>query len=599
MADQKQDNQTPPGINPADETAKVSKTASASVNSTAEIKSGVAGNANAGTVAKKPKTEKQIARERERRRRRRKKKAEIKGLGGEKVLRPGDDVPLIVIKEGEETAKLQPPEDNQLIEASLNNVPPEPPAIIAPLPPEEEFKPELKIQQEEQAEPEVVVAPEPLSEPEPEIAAEPESAPEPEIVPEPQPEITPEPEPQVIIEPEHLEEHLDNSQQIFEESPSYIEEPGENEKADQDKVREIKDSLLSDQHDHLEEMPVRQGILGKIFDKFAEIVQGRKTQGLPASMKKINETIVTEVSPDKSSPSMASPGVSGISTFLANLIKFVVVIALVVGAFWLGSSLKVVDRISGLFATQSGGEQLAMGDNSQVVIDPLMMQKWGFETARLIGSNIGDGNDLTYNVFFNANYFGKLKDPVFYGETGVSAAIFYGFGKEVQSAQNRFINYVHYLAAVVNANSVKLMDVLKSNARRDIALDKYLKDSQDIFDQGNTLRKEINVQIDDLKVSIATLTPDKTRYETDFFASMSEYDGEKANALLAQFVLASQTNVELTAKQNALSKLTQSYETELLKLKTRITALQANRDALISGVPFSETATGGITLTTQ
>lgn len=560
MAEDNQNNQSSPGNDSAD----ASKAQSGSANSAT---SSYAGAANSGAVSKKPKTEKQIVRERERRRRRRKKKAEIKGLGGEKVLRPGDDVPLVVIKEGKETDNLQPPEDNQIVETpavkvEADNIPADVPLILP--------------EQEAPKGPSISAPPEPPSE--------------------------------VPLQPE--EEPLDQSQQIFEESPGYSEDSPaqpENdnlieaeppvheehfEKNNQDKARELHESLFTDQHDHLEELPVKQGLLGKFFDKFAELVQGRKTQGLPSGMNKTTETMVTEVSTEK-------PDVSGISSFLANLIKFVLVIALVIGAFWLGSSLKVVDRLSGLFAGGKPGEQLAVGDNSQVVIDPQMMQKWGFDTARLIGSNLGDSNDLTYNIFFNADYFGKLKDPIFYGETGISAAIYYGFGKEVQYVQNRFINYVHYLSSVVNANAVKIEDVMKTNARRDIALDNYLKQSQVIFDQGNTLRKEINVQIDDLKVSINTLAPDKTRYETDFFASMAVYDGGKANALLAQFIGASQKNVELTAKQNALQKLTQSYETELLILKTRIQAVQANRDALISGVAFTEVTGGGINLITQ
>ncbi len=470
-----------------------------------------------------------------------------------------ESIPEVVAEKLPDDTESSPPaeppaEDAELVEESPQTVPPESVQIVeeaaASEPPENNWYDHVDEE----------TAPSPESAREPEPAYEPEPVREPEPAPAPEPESEPEP---VVPEQQFEDENLQ-------------------------KARELQEDLLTNQHGQLEELPVRQGILGKLFDVLTDLVHGKKDKKSAPRQDNVTEISVSEVP--------VKPDLSGISSFLAKLIRFVIFVAIVIGIFWLGASLKLVDRITGLFPQQIQGESPVSGDNSKVQIDPEMIRKWGFETARLMGSNVGNINDMTYNIFFTAGYFGKLRDPIAMGETGITAAIYYGFGREVLYAQNRYISYVRYLSDIVNANSVKIDDVMKRNVRRDLSLDAYVKESQDVFDHGNSLRKEINVQIDDLKISINSLLPDKTRYETDFFAAVEGYDGEKANALLGKFIEVGQKSVELTAKQNALQKLTQNYETELLKLKIRIQAVQANRDALISGVTVTNVVGGGLNL---
>lgn len=270
-------------------------------------------------------------------------------------------------------------------------------------------------------------------------------------------------------------------------------------------------------------------------------------------------------------------------------------VLLLIGAFWLGSSLHVLDRIQSLFNVKPG-QELVQGDNSRVTLEIELLKKYGFQTANIMGANRGDLRDLAYNVFFNANYFGKLKDPISVDETGVSAALYYGFGREIEYISNKFIYYVKVLAEVRSANGVQVTDVLKGKVRRDEALDDYIADLKAIFEKGNILRKEINVQIDDLKVSLNSLNPDKDRYEVDFFASLAELEGEKANSLIAKFIETSQKQSALKAKLAAMSKLAAYYESSLITMKLRIEGLEKNRQALIEGVTFVEIPGSGIDL---
>ncbi len=553
----------------------------------------------------------------------------------EKGLLPGEDVPLLTVHEDDEFAALQPPADAQIVEEVMpeppgdaplfpSDVPSQPPSYEPPQPPldeppfplpEQDILPVTEEKQDIALEPEMYTEQEemPVDESIPEVVAEKlpddtESSPpaEPpaedaELVEE-SPQTVPPESVQIVEEAAASEppennwyDHVDEETAPSPESarePESEPEPVAPEQQFEDenlqKARELQEDLLTNQHGQLEELPVRQGILGKLFDVLTDLVHGKKDKKSAPRQDNVTEISVSEVP--------VKPDLSGISSFLAKLIRFVIFVAIVIGIFWLGASLKLVDRITGLFPQQIQGESPVSGDNSKVQIDPEMIRKWGFETARLMGSNVGNINDMTYNIFFTAGYFGKLRDPIAMGETGITAAIYYGFGREVLYAQNRYISYVRYLSDIVNANSVKIDDVMKRNVRRDLSLDAYVKESQDVFDHGNSLRKEINVQIDDLKISINSLLPDKTRYETDFFAAVEGYDGEKANALLGKFIEVGQKSVELTAKQNALQKLTQNYETELLKLKIRIQAVQANRDALISGVTVTNVVGGGLNL---
>jgi hypothetical protein len=536
---------------------------------------------------KKPKTEAQRERERARRRRRRKKKTE------QPPLQPGQDVPLILSED-----KLPPPSAAQPeLQPPLN--------VGQPLPESDQsFEQEQPENQPREVQPVETdaspIQPEDTgpstflpAEPEP-ILPEPQSEPQTKSQPESifpgQPEIQPpseryevrdsyrqeedeEEDPSEATEPSEEAEvtTMDESQEIFEEK---------HQQESLDQAKQISDQLLQEESSVLDELPQRQDLFGKFFNFLERLVHGRKSQ-VKVEVASITSTPVQETVTEYP----RGPGI--IMGLLRTLASLLVLGLLLVGAYWVGSSLHITDRVREFF-TPKPGMELVNGDNQQVVVDEEMLNKWGFRTALYFGQNAGDVRDMTYNIFFNSNYFGKLKDPMFIGETGISAAIYYGFGKEALYIKNRFINYVNYLAKIRLANQVKIADVLDNQLHRDQVLDKYLADTRAIFDEGNKLRREINVQIDDLKISVNSLNADKDRYETDFFVALDQTQGEKSELLINKFIDSSQQQIKLKAQLAALSSLSASYEADLITMKIKLDDISKNREALISGVTVTE-----------
>lgn len=519
---------------------------------------------------RKPKTEAQKARERERRKRRRQNKQK------KLALAPGSDVPKILGSEGGEAAALAPAPDLESVEEAISP------------------------QAEESLQPVEEMPPEPVE------ALAPVEPPQAEESLQPLEEMPPEPE-------ESLEPLIDDSQRIFEqgvvdsqpqstsENGLYVETDGVSQTAVEDDEEErarrqreeaekISTSLLSED-EMLVEVPQKQGLLGKLFDSLEKISEKRRAKKMSAEGGAPSES--GEVLQDPLNINVEAAQLATGPSFLGSLLKWflrlVILAALVVAAFWAGSSLKVLDFFNQMWKPLPPGLELYVATDGQVLIDPQMQQKLGFETARLAGANLGNAADLTYNVFFNANYFGRLLDPVSVSETGISAAIYYGFGRDNEYMRNRFVFYVQFLAKLRNSNQVRISDLLDGKVRRDLALDGFIEETEALFDEGNTYRKEIAVQVDDLKIAVNSINPDKDRYENDFFLALDATNAEKADVLIQSFVEITQKQVDLKAKLAALTQLYQYYENALVEMKTRLEAVKKNREALIGGVEVVET----------
>lgn len=275
-----------------------------------------------------------------------------------------------------------------------------------------------------------------------------------------------------------------------------------------------------------------------------------------------------------------------IGKLIKSIVSVVVIIILAIGAFWVGSKIHILDFVKGVFNGKK--VELIEGDDQNVTIDINMQKQLGFYGSKIFSRNLGDIRDLGYNVFFVAHYFGKLMDPVFYGETGITAALYYGYGQDSQYFENKFIYYVKLLGRIKEANKVDVNALLSGKVDREATLNAYLNELKAVFEEGNAMRKEINVQVDDFQISLASLNEDHDRYQNDFFVALNANLAEKSNELMKQFVLNSQKQVELKAKMSGMARLSQDYTDNLLKMQARIVGVEQNMDALISGVRFTE-----------
>ena len=574
--------------------------------------------------AKKPKTEKQKEKERERRRRRRRK---------QKSLNPaGKDVPLIlseniadkrglIDKKAEEKAMIidteklvEAPEakeiEKELIDAPI--IPKPEPEIEADLVPSvpAAAEPPLVLHEVEQPEPPVLA--EALPEEEEPLPVEAPVIMEEEAVALPESDIS-QPEGHLVNDDTHELTELpastsvepDHSQEVFEEDYKPVEAPADltagelnepveeidhqeeellAEKAKLEEAKRLNEGLVTEPDDLLEEVPVQKGFFGKIFDVITAVFERK-----PKELKVEPPTEIKEAAEEPAN----KPGI--VWPILKNVISIVIFLAVLIGAFWLGASLHLVDTVTGWFKSKPGLE-LVVGNNDKVNFDVEMMRRMGFYTAKVFGANGGDQRYRMDAAFYNAYYFGKLKDPISITETGFSAAIYYGFGRDMEYVRNKFIYYVRFLAKIRNANQVDVGASLNGKLRRDEALDQLVADLEAVFDEGNKLRKEINVQVDDLKISVNSLNPDKDRYEADFFSSLEKAEAEKASLLIDKFIESSQKQIELKAKLAALTQLSADYENDLINLKLKLEGISKNRAALIEGVTVTEVPGSNINL---
>src|SRR5690606_1345739 len=119
---------------------------------------------------------------------------------------------------------------------------------------------------------------------------------------------------------------------------------------------------------------------------------------------------------------------------------------------WLGSSLKLVDLVMNFFKPGDVRLVLHQSDPNLQVGDLELLIGYGFRTAERFGENFGNTADTAYASFKVAYYFGKLEEPIFVGETGITAALYYGFREEEAFLRNRFVLYVQELGKLYNTN---------------------------------------------------------------------------------------------------------------------------------------------------
>lgn len=220
----------------------------------------------------------------------------------------------------------------------------------------------------------------------------------------------------------------------------------------------------------------------------------------------------------------------------------------------------------------------------EVHLDEQLLREWGITTALLFGDNRGSTKDLFASQLFNAYYFGYLSEPRVEGETGITPAYYYGKGEDLVAATNRFIAYVKNLRELVSVYDVDVYQMLDQTTEREKAMNAHVAKLKEVQEKSVTMLKEINTEIDDLKISLESLNPEKTRSETDFFVALQGLAGEKSDFLLKSFIDISQKQTALKAHLAALQKLSGYYDSSLAKLAIRITAIEKNYQVLVQGI---------------
>jgi hypothetical protein len=219
-----------------------------------------------------------------------------------------------------------------------------------------------------------------------------------------------------------------------------------------------------------------------------------------------------------------------------------------------------------------------------VEVNPEDLREFGFVSVAIFAKNSGSVNDRVPVQIRMADYFGRLKEPRVKGETGISAATFYGELKDSAGTLNQFVVYMDKLEEVQNLYSTDVYAMLDRSTERDKELLVYLDRLKEAREVSGMLLSQIGADMDGLKVSYDSLTPDKTNYEKDFFSAMDALQSEKSDVLLKGFIDVSQKQIALKARVSALNKLVGYYENVIKRLDIRILAIEQNKDALIKGI---------------
>ncbi len=510
-------------------------------------------------------------------------------------------VPQAKQKEDEQQKPIQKPieKPDQKSEESLNE--PHPMShkthsfagpLIEPVGQQPEPKPELPTQ-------EFGAVPEPHAEKQ--IESKPAVQPEPVV--QPQPEVQPQPVPETESEPQdvNLEDlppifpvHDEESDIVINDQHKEVRPPVNMEEVHADKENEnelppifpypqpSEEKKVLDAEPEAEEIkPVKK--VRKVEEKEHSVEKQESSKETMSESEGLNvKKSFLQAAGGFSAGVLQSVG----KAFHQFRLKFDVkklgvflVLMVIGGGLYAGYLFKVhetvYNSVAGLFKAPPPVE---------VQLDEQLLREWGITTALLFGDNRGSTKDLFASQLFNAYYFGYLSEPRVEGETGITPAYYYGKGEDLVAATNRFIAYVKNLRELVSVYDVDVYQMLDQTTEREKAMNAHVAKLKEVQEKSTAMLKEINTEIDDLKISLESLNPEKTRSETDFFVALQGLAGEKSDFLLKSFIDISQKQTALKAHLAALQKLSGYYDSSLQKLAIRITAIEKNYQVLVQGI---------------
>lgn len=230
------------------------------------------------------------------------------------------------------------------------------------------------------------------------------------------------------------------------------------------------------------------------------------------------------------------------------------------------------------------------------ISDERVMSENGVLTALIAGNNIGSVRDLVPAQIIVAEMYGLMREPSLSGETGISAATYFGELMDEKGFVNQFVVYVQFIENMRNMYRADVYALLDMSTRRSDDLEEYLAELKRYRVEGNKNLILIGVFADDLVKSYNSLTPDKTKLESDFFGALEELEAEKSDTILKSFIDVSQKQVALKARISAITKLKTYYEYALERLDLRIEGIEKNKQALIEGIRVVEVPGSGIDL---
>lgn len=517
-------------------------------------------------------------------------------------------------------ADLQPEQPDIAPESQLS---PEPvdvqPKIEEPLKPEPDFV-------QPQAEPNFVEPEQSAQQPDANVSAVPEPTKEPYFQPEyaqPEPDfVQPQPEPiQPQSQPEVAQPEPDFVQPLQEESqplpaeetpqPIYVEQPYY--PPEQNNYTQETPSSFTQSESSGPEIPAAPAEAEPVE---GTVISGNVEEAPKESLQESTKPKALDFA-EKTAKFFAqifSSSGKGIWNVLKNIpgviwsvlkkIKFgFIVTILILGGLGFGGyklfEMQIPQKAYNSAVSFVGGffnKKQAVVQGPQVPLNDTESNQFGMNSAAAFGKNNGSVDDVIPEPAVLALYFGQLLEPSVQGETGITAAMYFGLLKDQSNDVNDFVVYMDNLSALQDLYKVDVYALLDSTTKRADKIDEYIAQLEKAKSDSNDLLQKIQINMDDISKSYDSLNPDRSQAEKDFFDAMDQLKPEKANDLLHEFVDVAQKQVALKARVGGLKQLITYYQTALAKLDKRIEAVVKNREALIQGIHVVDVPGGGVNI---
>lgn len=262
------------------------------------------------------------------------------------------------------------------------------------------------------------------------------------------------------------------------------------------------------------------------------------------------------------------------------------VILIISAIFFFRLPQRAYEGITGLFSggdqtqevTQEEPDQTDQTDQTQTDVNKEL------ESTFVAGENEGTSRDKFEEGVETALISGD-GSPAYEGAPDAIKTL-YITGLEVTTPvyTDRIGSYMSVLLKLQNSFSTDIHQMLDDSRDREETLEVHLRDLQEVYQESVDTLSDVNEEKDDLKVQFNAITTQKETLEKDFFVSLEQLEGNKANDLLNSFIETSKRQTELKAEYNALNKVSTLFDTAISNMDARIKDIQFNKKALIEGV---------------
>jgi hypothetical protein len=337
-----------------------------------------------------------------------------------------------------------------------------------------------------------------------------------------------------------------------------------------------------------EEIKEEEGPLeGEVVDTFSKKEEAPEEE--PAS-EKVSENIEGKDGTDGIEEEESQGIFSKISGFLAEIgidsssifsscIFIIFIAGIIYGLYWGYKRF--------FTGPETPSTEVVSEQNVQTPVDETKIieqgNKTGISTSYIVGYEETSGRNeqipqigVSYIIGQNEFLFNTLTTAP------IESAFILGFaGKEVEKD---FVNWITILYEMKNAYETDIQKLLDQSHDRGNALDQYILELKRIDNDAKNALTKINETADILKINLNKATDDKKILEEDFFTSIDDLSGEKAEYVLSEFIKTAKLESEIKARYSALLRLQDMYKGFSEDFEKRIMELDANRDALIKGV---------------